>query len=245
MASYVQAADKSVQYTHGHAMAPVAGALAPPPDIDSADLLDPESLMGFFQLQMRDVQSQLGAMTQDQEARNKRVSQLQAFEAKLTAYQENGIKPGDPGWDDFVATAQQMKGLLGDTAAGQTIQQLIDKGTAPTSNIRTYQNKAEADAAAQAAGSQVSTIQMPSNVGSVTTYQVDTKDGPAAGLDKNDVQSIIQSAKAESDALNADSQMNMIRIQSIVDHSSQLINLCSNIMKKIDDSTMAPINNMR
>ena len=70
-------------------------------------------------------------------------------------------------------------------------------------------------------------------------------EGVPVGLDKNDVQSLSGSLKAFRDGLSNDNAMNMISIQSLVEKSSQLTSMCSNLMKKLSDMAMAPINNIR
>jgi hypothetical protein len=105
---------------------------APPIDLGmQVDMLDPESLLAFFEMKMGDAKGKLNALIQRQEKVNERVNLLQNLEGKLAGYPE-GIKPGDQGWDEFVAAARQAQDALGATSQeGKDIQRILDAATKP------------------------------------------------------------------------------------------------------------------
>jgi hypothetical protein len=195
------------------------------------DLLDPESMLAFFGQQMREIRGQLAIALRNQEARNRTASSIQQLEAKLVAFQETGIKPGDADkWPTFVAAVEDARKLLG-PAVGPELDALIAKATKDAPKImktEDAQKAADAGAHVEDAGCGMWLVT-----------------GAPAGLDKNDVQSFANSLKASRDKITNDNAMNMIGVQQLVESSSQVMNLCSNIMKKLSDMAMAPINNMR
>lgn len=217
----------------------------------SVEMLDPESMIAFFAIKMGDAKGKLNALIQEQEQMNARTSLLQSFEAKLSKFAEGGVKPGDAGWEEFVATARQAQEAVGGSSqAGKEIQALIDKATKPTMIEKQFDNQAEAFAAAQKAG----TVPTPSTVKTTNAsgmsefkpgWTVKVPAGPAAGIPKEDVQSLNGQLKAFREGLQSDSQIRMIQVQQYVERCGQLLNLASNIMKKLNDMAMAPINNLR
>src|SRR5262245_43702270 len=88
------------------------GLSAPVVDIGMpANMLDPESLLAFFEVQMGRHKGNLNALIQQQENVNQRVAVLQSVEAKLAGHPE-GIKPGDAEWEEFVAAARDAQNAL-------------------------------------------------------------------------------------------------------------------------------------
>ena len=119
---------------------------------------------------------------------------------------------------------------------------MLDKAVAPTAMTRTTTVRAEAKKLAEQYGTAyVTTEHSPGYF----TYTVTTLEGPGAGLGKNEVTSLIASLKAHTDGLQTESSMQMIRVQQLVESCSQIVNVCSNTMRKMHDMAMVAINNMR
>ncbi len=231
----------SQYYVNESATSSINRAIANASVLSAFDATDPESLFAFFQLQMKDARTKLTAMMTEQDARNKRCTQLQQLQATLTKYQETGVKPGDAGWAEFEQAAKDAVALLGDSKEAQTIQGMLDKAVAPTPFTRITSDRAEAKKLAKEYGT---TFEVNDNAGYVT-YTVTTLEGPGAGLGKNEVTSLIASLKAHTDGLQTESSMQMIRVQQLVESCSQIVNVCSNTMRKMHDMAMVAINNMR
>lgn len=211
------------------------------------DVTDPESLFQFFQLQMKDVRSKLGAMMLEQDARTKRCGQLQSLAATLTKYQESGVRPGDEGWAEFAQTAKDAIALLGDSKEGKAIKDMLDKATAPTPFRRETTSLEEAQAMAAQYGTTYELRESPnaSSYSGMPVYVVETLDGPGPGVGKNEVQGTLASLKAYTDALQSETSMQMIRVQQGIEQCSQIVNVCSNTLRKLHEMAMAAIGNMR
>lgn len=228
----------STTTTQAGDLANQATAVRPPKVTgQDVDLLNPESMMAFFQLQMSDVRQKLGVAMKEQQDRNNIIKGLASLQADLAAYKTKGVGPGDPEWPAFQAKVAQVREALGGGNAGSALDNLLAK-TAPRTETKSF---AKLDLEGQAH------FMADHPDFKVTGDDPLTMTGTWKGdrLSTDDVESIIQQVKGHSDSLSADNQMNMIRVQQFVETSSQLTNLCSNIMKKISDSAMAPINNMR
>ena len=212
----------------------VASATLPLP----VDLLDPDSMIAFFSAQMSDVRQKLGAAMADQQTRNDHIKSLASLESDLIRFKEKGIKPGEPGWDTFKADVDQARALMGDSLEGTKLESLMNKTKEGVVEARTFSPQQvkqmkeymEAHPAAEVASD-----------GSNFTLT----SGHGQKLDPNEVDSLVQQVKGYRDSLQSDNAMNMIRVQQLVESSSQVMNLCSNIMKKMSDAAMSPINNMR
>lgn len=232
----------STTTTQAGDLANQATAVRPPKVTgQDVDLLNPESMMAFFQLQMSDVRQKLGVAMQDQQRRNDIIKTLNSLQSDLAKYKEKGIGPDDPGYANFQAKAQEARALLGNGIEGTAVGNLLDGakggGTKEFKVTGTYDAaKAANDYAAARPGSTVTAGN--------GAFVVTDPNLPKT-IAKEDIDSVIGQIKGYADSLTADNQMNMIRVQQFVETSSQLTNLCSNIMKKISDSAMAPINNMR
>ena len=194
------------------------------------DLLDPEAMLAFFSQQMSNVRGQLAVAMKGQEARNLKAQTIQSLEASLVGFQEKGIKPSDDKWPEFLKTVEEAKVALGEGAT-KGLDEMIAKATKPSAQVM---GKEDAEAAVKA-GATMENL-------SPGVYKVS---GVPAGLDKNDVGQFSAQLKAFRDGINNDNAMNMIRVQQLVENSSQLTNMASNIMKKLSDMAMSPINNMR
>ena len=59
------------------------------------------------------------------------------------------------------------------------------------------------------------------------------------------MQSLTSDLKAASSSIQSDNALNMINIQRLVEQSSQITQMCSNIMKKLSDMAQTPINNIK
>ncbi|MBX3190319.1 MAG: hypothetical protein KF819_25190 [Labilithrix sp.] len=204
------------------------------------DLMDPETLLAFFGEQMKDVRGKLAVAMQDQEDRNTRINELGALENKLTAFIEKGITPGDPKWAEFAETAKALQDKLGDSAAGTQLQDLLAKCLVGQVQVHEFDDPVKCkefmDARANAGGYfKILSSNDPIRIETNAPY----------GLDNNEVKRLQDTIKGFRDRLQGDNSMNMIRVQQLVEQSSQIMNLCSNIMKKLNDMAMAPINNMR
>lgn len=216
----------------------------------SVDMLDTESMLAFFEMKMGDAKAKLNTLIQEQEAVNARVTTLQSLEAKLSSFAESGIKPGDPGWDDFVATARQAQEVVGASSkAGQDIQALVDEATKPTIVDVRYDDAFAAKAIADKYGKSIEYGQKigPTGMeaGPPGWIVEQVPEGPARGLSKEGVGKLIAQTKAFREGMQSDGQIRMIKVQQAVEQSSQLVNLASNIMRKLNEMAMAPINNMR
>ena len=209
-------------------------SFVPPPGVD---LLDPESMLAFFNHQMRDVRAQLGIAMKDQTDRNQLANKIQQVEAKLSAFQDKGILPGDPEWDSFQKSAKEAVALLGASGAGSSLAAKLDQMAASGKDTKTFDSEADAKAYVKDHGGEAHKISVP--------YSDPVWAVGAAERDGNAVKSIVGELKAFRDGIQNDNSVGMIRVQQLVESSSQLTNLCSNIMKKLSDMAMAPINNMR
>jgi hypothetical protein len=213
-------------------------ALVAPVYDPSVDLLDPESMMAFFSLQMSNVRGQLSTAMKEQDARNQLATSIQKTEARLSDFSESGIVPGDPRWDDFEAAANQAIEQLGGPNAGGTklAEDLARlKGQSPP---QFFGSQADANAFVKDHGGVVTEIKglAPSD----TKWLVSPAErDPAA------IKGMVAELKAFRDGIQNDNGVNMIRVQQLVDNSTQLTSMFSNIMKKINDMAMASINNMR
>ncbi|MDB4938396.1 MAG: hypothetical protein JWP87_5368 [Labilithrix sp.] len=206
----------------------------------SVDLLDPDSMLAFFSAQMTDVRHKLGAAMADQETRNDRIKTLASVESDLIRFKEKGIKPGEPGWETFKADIDKARALMGDSLEGTKLGELMKKTEEGVIVVQSF--KADANSA------KAMTAYVDAHPGAEVTsdgehFNVAT--GHAQKLDPAEVDSLVQQVKGYRDSLQNDNAMNMIRVQQLVESSSQIMNLCSNIMKKLSDAAMSPINNMR
>lgn len=222
---------------------------AAPADLGmQVDLLDPESLLAFFEMKMGDAKGQLNALIQRQEKVNERVNVLQSLEAKLAGYPE-GFKPGDQGWQEFVSAARQAQEALGvQSKEGKDIQAMLDAATKPTMTDKRFDDPQAAFAEAAKHGTSVRFGAPAGPTGldqGLTGWIAQVPNGPAKGLSKEDTQKLVSQTKAFREGLQSDQQIQMIRVQQAVEQCSQLVNLASNIMRKLNDMAMAPINNMR
>lgn len=202
------------------------------------DVTDPDTLFAFFNAKMKDARSALSTLMATQERQNALCQRLQELQAKLTKYQEDGVKPEDPGWDDFIATMKEAKELLGDTSAGREIAGLLAKATGPgEQKVEFAITREKAEAMVKAAGGG-HILASPGGGYSVLTR-------PAAGVEGKEVQSALDTLKAHTSGLQSEGTMTMIRVQQYVEQCSQIVNLCSNVLRKIQDSQMSAINNIR
>lgn len=201
----------------------------------TVDLLDPDSMLSFFSAQMSDVRQKLGAAMNDQETRNDRIKTLAALESDIARFKEKGIKPGDPGFDTFKVDVDKARALMGDSLEGTKLGELIDSVKPGTEVTFLSQNTNEwldyKDKHPEA-------VMWQSDGGHVTF-------STGKGLNPAEMDSLVQQVKGYRDSLQNDNAMNMIRVQQLVESSSQIMNLCSNVMKKLSDAAMSPINNMR
>lgn len=205
----------------------------------TVDLLDPESMMAFFSLQMSNVRGQLGAAMKQQDARNQLATSIQKAEARLSEFTESGILPGDPRWDDFEAAANEAIAQLGGKDAGGAklaadLAQIKGSGT----EAKMFNSEADAKAYLKDHGGTIGT-----NGDTIPSAQVWCV--TPAVRDPAAIKGMVGELKAFRDGIQNDNAMNMIRVQQLVENSSQLTNMCSNIMKKISDMAMVSINNMR
>lgn len=225
------------------------GLSASPIDLGAqVDMLDPESLLAFFEMKMGDAKGQLNALIARQEKVNERVTLLQRFEGAIAGYPE-GVKPGDPGWEAVLAAAKDAQAALGATSKeGKEIQAIIDAATKPTMVDKRFDDPQVAFAEASKHGTGVRFGMAVGPTGleqGLTGYIVQVPEGAPKGLAKEDVQKLVSQTKALREGLQSDQQIQMIRVQQAVEQCSQLVNLASNIMRKLNEMAMAPINNMR
>src|SRR5437762_2588237 len=90
---------------------------------NDADMLDPETLLAFFEMKMGDAKGKLNGLMQEQDAINARAKVIGNFEAIVSGLTEKGIKPGDEGWDKFVKAANEARDAVGaQTEEGKQIQ---------------------------------------------------------------------------------------------------------------------------
>lgn len=228
------------------AFASAADGPTSPLGID-VNMLDPESMLTFFEMKMSDARGRLNGLMQDQDAINKRVATLQSFEGAMAGYAETGIKPGDAGWDDFVKSATRARDAVGaDTDEGKKVQALLDGAAKPTLVEKTFDDYPTALAAAEKAGTTVNVDVGPNPMNKpAPKFVVLVPEGRAPGLSADQMKSLQGQMKAVSDGLGNDAQIRMIRIQQGVEQCSQILNLASNVMRKLDEMAMAPINNIR
>lgn len=217
-------ADHVAQAIHAGMMPPV-------------DLLDPESMMAFFSMQMSNVRGQLSAAMKEQSDRNALATSLQQCEARLSVFADEGVLPGDPRWDDFERAANDAIAQMGGSEAGGK-KLAADLARIKGSGLETkfFETEAEAKAYAKDHGGEAKKIHM---------YPHDAFIVAPAERDAAAIKGIVGELKAYRDGIQSDNAMNMIRVQQLVENSSQLTNMCSNIMKKLSDMAMASINNMR
>jgi hypothetical protein len=236
------------------------------------DLTDPESLISFFANQIQASRTELNSIVAEQQARNDLQLKIGELQSDLSGIADgSGLKPGDPGWDKFVADANAVLPSLDPTSTeAQAIQAAINPTTVPhmannngdVSNIPTleYDTKTEVSADTVPDGA-IPAGTPPDNATNVHYYATGgtylTSDGqkpqylvtydmpgPANGMDKDAVSKLKAGLSSEVDSLKNDSQIAMIRVQQYTDQISQATTLLTNILKKLDDTAMAPINNM-
>ncbi|MCL2776729.1 MAG: hypothetical protein FWD73_01905 [Polyangiaceae bacterium] len=234
---------------------------------DGIDLTDPESLIEFFQTQINQARDQLNSLVAEQQGRNDLQTKLGRVKADLAGIADgSGLKPGDPGWDQFVADAQDV---LKDPNLDPNVADALNKALQQNPVNQKYCEVSNPSVAADQLKTEVSADKVPDGaipagtppadatnvhyyvVGQVLTnsgmrpaYEVtyDTL-GPAQGMDKDAVTKVKAGIDSEVDGLKNDSQIAMIRVQQYTDQISQLTTLLTNILKKLDDTAMAPINN--
>jgi hypothetical protein len=200
------------------------------------DLLDPESMLAFFSMQMRNVRGQLGTAMKEQEGRNQQATAIQRAEARLSDFTEKGILPGDPRWDDFVAAANEAIATLGGpNGAGAKIAADLAQIAGSGKESKIFNSENDAKAYVKDHGGEVMHLPAPHN-----TWVVAPAERDAAAI-----KGMIGELKSFRDGIQNDNAMNMIRVQQLVESSSQLTNMCSNIMKKLSDMAMVSINNMK
>lgn len=198
------------------------------------DLLDPESMMAFFSMQMSNVRGQLGAAMKEQSDRNELATSLQKCEARLSVFTEKGIIPGDPRWDEFEAAANEAIALMGGKeGAGSTLAADLAKIKGSGLETKGFKSEAEAKAYVKDHGGEVTYLKPPHNVWIVAP----------AERDAMAIKGIVGELKSFRDGIQSDNAMNMIRVQQLVESSSQLTSMCSNILKKLSDMAMVSINN--
>lgn len=205
----------------------------PPPASLDVDMLDPDSMLAFFSQQMSDTRSKLGTAMRDQEIRNKRAERLENFQARLQMYAESGINPAHPDWEEFKKFAASVKAEFPE---GSSVYNLVDRALQVMPNKETNETCANI---AKAKGAYV--VEQPGKPEEQRYLVV----GEYYGLDKNGVQSLTSDLKAASSAIQSDNALNMINIQRLVEQSSQITQMCSNIMKKLSDMAQTPINNIK
>ncbi len=221
-------------HVRGKGALAIASAMLAPP----VDLLDPDSMIAFFSAQMSDVRQKLGAAMADQQTRNDHIKSLASVESDLIRFKEKGIKPGEPGWETFKADVDQARALMGDSLEGTKLESLMNKTKEGVVEVKTFDAMHAKEMIAYVNAHPGAEFTQDDDKMTVTT-------GHGQKLDPNEVDSLIQQVKGYRDSLQNDNAMNMIRVQQLVESSSQVMNLCSNIMKKMSDAAMSPINNMR
>jgi hypothetical protein len=200
------------------------------------DLLDPESMMAFFSMQMKNVRGQLSTAMKEQQDRNELATSLQKCEARLSVFTEQGIIPGDPRWDDFEAAANEAISLMGGKdGGGSKLADDLAKIKGSGLETKVFGTEADAKAYVKDHGGAVTFLPSPHNKFVVAPAE---RDAVA-------IKGIVGELKAYRDGIQSDNAMNMIRVQQLVENSSQLTNMCSNIMKKLSDMAMVSINNLK
>lgn len=211
---------------------------------DPVDFLSTEGLINYFGERIKRVRGDIQTLMARQQERSTRSNALQSDEAVLQQFAEKGVHPGDPGWDQFVAAANDLKRLLGDSDEGRKVAALVDKGLAGTPKEHAFETQGEAEAFVAAHPGSRWDLDVAGD-GAETKYKVTINDGPAAGLDKSDVSSIAAQSKSMRDALNSDNSMDMIRMQDAVQRVSQMQTMCSNILRSLEDCAKTAIGNFR
>lgn len=212
------------------------------------DATNPEAVFAFFQTQMKDTRGRLGEMMTAQEQRNARVKTLQSASAKVAAFQEKPITPADPKWNDFVAACNELKSaLVPGTKEFDEITKAIELATTGVEQRQgpePFQNAAAAAAANRGV--------IVDAKGAVVDFSDGTSDAKytavwstAPGASAEVIKGMVNQVKAQTDGLQTESTMTMIRIQSLVDACSQITNLCSNVLKKLSDAQNTAIGNIR
>ncbi len=201
------------------------------------DLLDPESMLAFFSQQMSDVRGKLSVAMKEQEGRNQLASDVQHLEAQLGEFAEKGVLPGDPRWDDFVNVTKQAIELLGNSNEGKALAANLNRLAGSGKEVKGFDSEAEAKAYQKERGGEITHLPPPVKKAAWLVVP--------AERDANAIKSMVSELKSFRDSIQNDNAMSMIRVQQLVENSSQLTNMCSNIMKKLSDMAMASINNLR
>lgn len=207
-------------------------SFGPPVSMD-VDMLDPESMLAFFGQQMSDLRGKLGTAMRDQEIRNKRAERLEGFQARLQLYAESGINPAHPDWEEFKKFAEAVKSEFPE---GSSVYKLVDRA------LQVMPPKTTNETCANIARSKGATVKELDGVVGDDRFLVTNE---YYGLDKNGVQSLTSDIKAASSAIQSDNALNMINIQRLVEQSSQLTQMCSNIMKKLSEMSQTAISNIK
>lgn len=213
---------------------------APGSDLMTSDvnLLSPENLISFFELKIQACRTNVQKLMSDQDARTKRAGVLDKAAAMLTAYDKNvGEKDGN--YAQFRADLEAaIKELGPDTPEGKKLQAMLDKCTPAVKE--TFQRPA--DDAKIADWQKAHPNGMTTQPGGSLT--VTCTDGGGA-VDVVDIKKAKEEFSSTAGTLKSEMQMGMVRMQQAIDQVTQFTNVCSNILRKVDEATMAPIHNMK
>lgn len=213
------------------------------------DLSSSDTVLAFFSAQMSESQDNLNAMMAQQQQRNDTQKAVQNLAAQLTEYEQTGVKPGDKGWDDFVATANELKKYTTDGSdASKKINAMLDTATtqgAPTHATLVLDQTAIADAKSHG-------LKVDGNTGGDGLFGMIPPNAAnvwyptgAPGITADQMKSLDMQLKSVTDGMTSDTSMQMIRVQQAVEQSSQILNECSNVVKKMSDANDNAIANIK
>ena len=215
------------------------------------NLLEPDTLIMFFESKIKDCRGTLNRLMAEQDLRSKRGAAIEKFAAALAKYSGRNIGPQEGAeYEKLKQEANDaLKELGPDSDEGKKIQAFLAKASGDDPNalskpfdindktgIEQYQkNHPGAEVVPEKLGAD----------GKVATVVLKGGKGVGGAYDMKDIDALKGEMSAAGQSLRADAQMSMIRVQQQIDIVTQHTNACTNILRKVDEMSMAPIHNLK
>jgi hypothetical protein len=212
------------------------------------DITSPEGIIAFFGAKMQDTDKDLKKLMYSQQARNAASTAMKEMKNLLdNKVGDSGkLEPGTPDYEEFKRLAAEVEGSLGSSADEKALKASIDSALGPGHYEKDFDLKKDAAALAEFKAQHPDANMTPksSDLNGAVIVTMSTENASKA-IDAGTAKGLTGQLTSITDNYQTANQLDMVTVQDLVNHISQITSLASNIVHTYNEAAMAPIANLK